>query len=223
MYWLYGRSFFNAFWGDQFVEKVAVGRWESASHILFFLVLYVLNFLPWSLAAGEALTRRGHMQVDPSQRLAHRFILFWSLVIAVVFGFGINVSVRYLLPASPLLAVYFANLLLGSAAGLKFFSFGRLLKMLLTVFAVIGIVASAIIAELMSPLRGAGVLLLFLATVAVLVGGVKSRWCSTSVALGVTIFLPFPLLFFSLKPFFLQAQSAQIVRKLDDFGLPPHR
>jgi 4-amino-4-deoxy-L-arabinose transferase-like glycosyltransferase len=223
MYWLYGRSFWGEFWGDQVAEKVAVGRWESAAHILLFLVLYILNFLPWSLAVGEARKRHGATQVEPHRRDAHRFILLWGLLIAVVLGLGINVSVRYLLPASPLLAVYFADLLHRSSAELKYFSFGRLLKILLTIFAMIGIGASVIIVDLMSSLRGIGVLSLFLAAVAVLMIGVKTRWCSTAVALGIAIFLLFPFLFLSLQPLILPDQSAQIARKLDELGLTSYR
>jgi len=97
----HGPQFLQAFWGDQVAEKTAGGLtalWQFPAC----LGIYVLNFLPWSLIGGAALWQRRRWPWQDAQGL---LLLGWGMLIAVIFAGGEFLSLRYLLPATPALAV----------------------------------------------------------------------------------------------------------------------
>jgi len=113
--------------------------WAPVWRTPMFALVLAVNFLPWSLPAIEVWWRNfreGRHVADPNygtaaRRPSRQFILAWGAVLVAGFALGSNVSVRYLLPAAPLLAILVADVLAGAGDMRLIFSPREILKFLL--------------------------------------------------------------------------------------------
>ncbi len=216
---LHGQEVWADFWGDQVSGNLGGAWWAPGYRMLLFILILVVNFLPWSLTFLEALVRKKFTRVPtPSERAAGWFILAWTTMLIVIFSLGTNVSTRYLLPAAPLLAVFLGWKLENTTDELLF-SIKRLAKVFFVIFAASAILVLVISAQL----AGWKVSLLLLLVILLLAGALALAafrgWeLTSSETLAVTIFLFFPLVSLSLQQLVLPSKAEQIVNGLQRFN-----
>ena len=219
----YGAAAWHTFFDDQVSGNLHGGWWSPLWRAPAFALILAVNFLPWSLPAIEVWwrnRREGRHVSDPNygtaaRRPSHQFILAWSAVLVAGFALGSNVSVRYLLPAAPLMAVLVADILAGAPDARLIFSPRQILKFLLGTLAVLLAVAISINLQwgLLLALILAGAL--FLTAGAALAWGAlqRNRFSATEGA-GLALLLVFPLLFFAISPAALPDPTQQMADTL---------
>jgi 4-amino-4-deoxy-L-arabinose transferase-like glycosyltransferase len=220
-YLAHGDSALNVFWGDQVAKKVT-SLWAPFYRIPLFLLIYVLNFLPWSLPVIESRLRNRNAfnSEDKAQKGFRQFAVAWAVTIAVIFGFGKNVSIRYLLPATPLLAMCLADVLYRSASAKLIFSPANLLKFMLALLVIVGALAFWINWQLEAVTYATIALILVLAMIFSLGWlGLVGTSKKPKIALAFSIFLLFPTLFASLYHVVFPDEAQEITRKLMDSSI----
>ncbi|MCX6895387.1 MAG: glycosyltransferase family 39 protein [Verrucomicrobia bacterium] len=207
----YGAAAWHTFFDDQVSGNLHGGWWSPLWRAPVFALILAVNFLPWSLPAIEAWLRGKRLPTVVMPAAART----WSAVLVVGFALGSNVSVRYLLPAAPLMAVLVADILAGAADAKLIFSPRQIMKFLLGTLAVLLAVAIGINLQwgltLALILAGA----LFLAAGAALAWGALRRgWFSATEGAGLALLLIFPLLFFAISPVTLPDPTQQMADTL---------
>ncbi len=221
----YGAAAWHVFFDDQVSGNLHGGWWSPLWRAPVFALILAVNFLPWSLPALEVWSsafRRSVPSPNPSRlkaelpTTARHFILAWCAVLIAGFALGSNVSVRYLLPAAPLAAIFVADILTNAAATRLVFSPREILKFWLWTLAVL--LTAAVFINLQWGLTLAPVLAaaLFLAAGAALAWGALRRgWFSELQGVGLALLLIFPLLVFAISPAALPDPTQQMASALE--------
>jgi 4-amino-4-deoxy-L-arabinose transferase-like glycosyltransferase len=217
---LCGATAWRVFYEDQVTDNVHGHWWSPLWRLPVYGLILALNFLPWSLPALEAWLRG--KWTPSASRLnprAQAFIIAWCAVLVAGFAFGENISLRYLLPATPLAAILVAEILAGADGGALWFSTRRMLKFVLGLDLLLCAAALAINAQWdMSTAEFLAANLFFLMVVMLGLGALGRGWFSTGEGLGLALLLIFPLLFLAVNRVLLPnpcQQMAMMVRQTD--------
>ena len=147
LFWRFGSHGFHIFYADQVTGNVRGHWWAPFLRFVIYIGILLLNFLPWSPTILEWLARKKFKVQGDTPAAAQQFILVWLGALFVFLALCENVSLRYLLPATPLLAVLLADWL-ESAAGTKlFFSLRRILVVLLVMLVLFVAVAIWVVSQ----------------------------------------------------------------------------
>lgn len=214
----------NAFVDDQVAEKLEINPLKVFSRWLFYFVNYlILGFLPWIIALIYAKSGGTAVNIEKIPYLPS-FIIGWSLLCILLFGFGCRNTTRYLLPLSPLLSlliVYCFSLVDGDRLA-------RCLRFLARTLSFVSLMmASALVAmiwQLGAKVEAGLVLLMWLGA------AVGIYWLERHVAsrqlvflLGGGMFVAWPLLFVSLQVVLPDSggDAARILKALPNIETKP--
>jgi 4-amino-4-deoxy-L-arabinose transferase-like glycosyltransferase len=221
----YGLSAWRVFFADQVTDNLHGHVWSPLWRAPVFVLIQLLNFLPWSLPALEAWRRGAGSAADGGLNpRARRFILAWCGALAAGFALGENLSVRYLLPAAPLGAVLVADLLGRADERTLCCSPRRILIFILGIDLLLVAVAVVINTQWelsVSVLLAAG--LFALMAVLTGLGALRRGWLSPAQGLGLALILIFPLIFLSVNRIVLPDPCEQMAVAVQHTGLPPQR
>jgi len=214
--WLQGKAALAVFFGDQVTGNMHGHFWSPVLRVPLFSLALAVNFLPWSLAAGELLMRKKTAAVEGMPGRAQQFILAWTALLVIGFALGQNVSLRYLLPATSLMAVLLASWLQNKETAGLIFSVRRILKVILALLLLM-VVAALIIGftwrlpVFMIALAGAALVagVFLLGTVAL----GKNRFPGMA-ALGLALLFAWPVFFMAAMPVLLPDRAQQIATSL---------
>ena len=236
----HGAPGLGVFFDDQVTGNFHGHWWAILYRAPLFALVLGFNFLPWSLPAIEQWLRSGLMprraglsgvapgrESQPSGPVAgaQKFILAWTAVLIIGFACGTNVSLRYLLPATPLLAVLMANWFQGAEGARLIFSVRRLLVIVLAALALADATAFFIVSQWPMPAVVPALLCgLFLAGMVLLgLGALWRKSFSAAEAMGVAILLFWPLLFAAAMPALLPDRAQQMAATLLQTQADPSR
>lgn len=121
------------FFGDQVTDNLDGYFWSPVWRAPLFALILTVNFLPWSLPLVESAVRKEKWPAGPVPPTARKFILGWTGFLIVIFSLGSNLSMRYLLPATPLVSVLLAAWLRDADSQSRFFSLSRMFKAVLVI------------------------------------------------------------------------------------------
>ncbi len=215
IFWKEGALAWRHFFGDQVTGNMHGHFWSPLLRVPQFALVLIVNFLPWSVPVIEAFARKKSFAAGKIPPPAQKFILAWTAVLIAGFSFGANVSLRYLLPATPLMAVLSAVWLQNAEAVPLIFSTRRILKILLAVLALGEVLAFLIESQWPLPLVFSvfvGVLLLLF--IVVLGLGVRREKLSAPLGLGLAMLLVWLVFFTAAMPVLLPDGSQQIAAVL---------
>jgi len=109
----HGASYFNSFYDDQVGERVSINFVSILKNTLLAIVTLLLFFFPWSIAGINGIknirARFGKSSYETKAIIG--FSLVWALVVVLTSGLVFKFYDRYVLPAIPVLSLYFALLL----------------------------------------------------------------------------------------------------------------
>jgi 4-amino-4-deoxy-L-arabinose transferase-like glycosyltransferase len=106
---VHGKAAWQAFFYDQVTSNIDGHVWTPLLRMLPFALMVLVGFLPWSLTIGEGIFRQKQWCGGTLPVIIRKFILIWTGALVIGFSIGSNVSTRYTLPATPLLAILFAD------------------------------------------------------------------------------------------------------------------
>lgn len=226
MYWKHGNFFLRAFWYDQIGETIdAAGKKYPLPNSLLesnpffriggYLMSYVVIFLPWLLCLGYGFHKhKSKTALATPQRRAGVFIVIWTLLLPIIFGLGPALSVRYLLPAFPLVAIALAICLCRFPQPSITIVTDQLLNIVTALLIALTILGLTILwqTDLVTN-HFAGPAVLFLAILFVAIR-LQKHHLSSPASFSFSFFLLIPLLAAVATPFTLPDQSAQIARAL---------
>jgi 4-amino-4-deoxy-L-arabinose transferase-like glycosyltransferase len=146
---------------------------------------------------------------------AQKFILAWTALLIAGFALGANISLRYLLPASPLLAILIAGWLQAADAARLVFSARRLLAALLLVLVLLDATAAGLLFQLSAaPAAAALACGVFLFAIGAIAFGARRQVLPATVALGLAMVLGGLIFFVTLIPLTLPDRAQQIAATL---------
>jgi len=203
------------FFGDQVTGNMHGHFWSPIFRIPLFVGILLLNFLPWSATAIEFLARRKVLENGNIPATARNFVLGWTIVLIVGFSLGANISLRYLLPATPLMAILFADVLVRAEKFPLGLSVERILKIALALLAIAAIAAFYIDSQfplpVFLPIAVCG--FIFAGAIALRVGVARKK-ISTGEALGISILAAWLLFFHAAMPMLFPNRAQQIAATL---------
>jgi len=216
IFWYRGARALNTFFVDQVTGNIHGHLWSPIERVLLFALILIFNFLPWSATAGEWLVRKHGKITGDVPPLARNFLLACVALMIACFAFGEVISLRYLLPGAPLLAVLLADCLQSTEGEPLFFSLRRILKVVLVVLVLA--VATAYFIDYQWPM--ATILLalpcgLILIGIAILGSGARWRKAVTArEALGLGILTGWLIFLTAAMPILLPDRAQQIAKTL---------
>jgi len=204
MYDLQGPKLVHEFWGDQVAENMKHVVRQPLYRIPAYAPEQVVSLRPWTLGLLVLVLRdrRALPAPDAKLRWIQRFVLVWSLAIAVLFGLGEQVDPRYVLPAAPLLAILLADALRRADPALTARVLRSLLAAVLAILATLGLVLSWLAAVAPSGGRPLVTLASFIGAAAALAVAVRLDRLSHATAMALAVFLAFPMVQLTLRPIF---------------------
>ena len=221
------RGALHVFIRDQVTGNLHGHWWSPVGRAPLFALVLIFNFLPWSATAVEWLAQKRFPASGSMPPLAQKFILAWAALLVAGFALGEDVSLRYLLPVTPLLAVLLADWLQGAESVRLIFSIRRILKIALA--ALVLAIAAAFFIDSQWPLPAVLFALicgLFLFGIAVLgLGALWRKSFSAAEALGLAILLGWMIFFTAAMPVLLpdSAQQIAVTLRQDSNRFPPTR
>lgn len=114
MYQLHGADFLDTFFGVHNALRATVPEHPRNSVWYFYLMVFFLGCLPWSLAGlPAAVSRIYHRKVSFPKDTTTRFLLVWAITVFVVFecfaSKYVTYTMPYLMPLALLAARYFVQ------------------------------------------------------------------------------------------------------------------
>ncbi len=187
----HGWAAWDGLFGDQVLTNLDGEVWSPIWRAPVFVLILVVNCLPWSLPVIESWVRKRGWPTASVPLPAQKFILIWAALLVAGFSLGSNLSWRYLLPAMPLLSVLLADWLQNRAFQSTIFPLTRVLKAVLVLILVTSVAASLIDWEWREPvIIVAPVLLLFVTGTCLLWPGAgRKQYLTEAEALGVALVL----------------------------------
>lgn len=212
----HGKAAWVVLFDDQVTDNLHGYVWSPVWRGPLFALILAVNFLPWSLPAVELLIRKRKWPPGQLPPGAMKFILGWTLFLIVSFSLGSNLSLRYLLPATPLMSVLLAAWLQTSESSALIFSLLRILKAALGVLSLAAAVVFFIgwecrwpfaVLALIFGLFSAGIFLLWR-------GATRQNFFSAGETLGLAIVFGWIMVTAGLIPLTLPDASSQIAAAL---------
>jgi 4-amino-4-deoxy-L-arabinose transferase-like glycosyltransferase len=211
-----GRAAFAVFFGDQVTGNLHGHWWSPAWRAPLYALALVLNFLPWSAPVLELFARKKSTAAAGVPAGAQKFILAWTAVLVAGFALGENVSLRYLLPAAPLMAILVAGWLQGADDVKLVFSVRRLLLLALVIggllVAAAGDVSLQLSASPAATVLTCGIFLFGFGALAC--GALSRRLLPVGEALGLAVLLGWLVFFVEIIPLVLPDRAQQIAATL---------
>ncbi len=223
IFWRQGAVAINVFFNDQVTGNFHGHWWFAIGRVPLFALILIFNFLPWSATAFEWFVRGKPRATGRTPPPARQFILAWTGLLITGFALGANVSLRYLLPATPLLAVLLADWLQSAESTQLFFSLMRFFKIILTVLTLAILVEFFVDSQW--PLPVILVILIcgwFLLGVATLgLGALWGKSLSVAEALGLALLLGWVIFFTATMPLRMPDSARQIAVTLRQGQIGP--
>lgn len=213
MFWKHGPLFLQSFWGDQVGEKT--GFMGSPWRVSLYFLIYVPFLLPWLLSLAYLFYKREpERSLTAIQRKTCLFALIWAVLLAIIFGLGDRIAVRYLLPAVPLLAVVMAIGLCRFSNSSIAIVADRLLDIITIGFFAIALFGLSVVWQNgLVTKHFTGLIVLLLALLVVALRWQRKQFSSQAV-LSISLFLVLPLCLAIVSPFTLPDQTTQVARAL---------
>lgn len=225
IFYTQGAAALNVFFKDQVTGNLRGHWWFAFGRAPLFALILIFNFLPWSATAVEWFVRGKSNTPGSTPFPAQRFILAWTVLLIAGFALGANVSLRYLLPATPLLAVLLADWLQSAANARLVLSLQRILKIVLAVLAVA--VLTEFYVDSQWPLPAGWVWLL---SGGLLAGLAMLGWCalrrqslSAPAAVGLALLLGWMIFFITALPVLMPDRARQMATTLRQSQTDPGR
>lgn len=216
IFWEQGAGAAHVFLVDQVTGNFRGHWWLSLGRAPLFALVLVFNFLPWSATVVEWFARKRFRATGSTPLPAQKFILAWTAVLIAGFALGANVSLRYLLPATPLLAVLLADWLRSADSTRLIFSLRRILKIVLAMLTLAVMVVFFVDSQWPLPVVLVELICgLFLFGITVF--GLGAPWrksFSAAEALGLAILLGWVIFFTAAMPLLLPDSARQIAATL---------
>jgi hypothetical protein len=148
--------------------------------------------------------------------VARQFIVAWTAALIIGFSLGANVSLRYLLPATPFVAILIADCLQKSESVRLIFSVRNVLKVVLVALARADVVGFFVVLQWPVPLVALILIFgVFLIGIVVLgFGTFRKKSFSAAEGLALAILLGWLVLFTTAMPVLLPDRSQQIAAAL---------
>jgi 4-amino-4-deoxy-L-arabinose transferase-like glycosyltransferase len=215
IFWKDGALAWRNFFGDQVTGNMHGHFWSPVFRVPQFALVLVVNFLPWSATVIEWFARKKSLAAGNVPPGAQKFILAWTAALIVGFSFGANVSLRYLLPATPLMAVLFAVWLQSAESVPLLFSTRRIFKFALAVLIFGDALAFLIESQFPLPFILSALIagLLLLAIVALGLG-VRRQKIPAALGLGLAGLMLWLIIFTAAMPILLPDCSQEIAAAL---------
>ena len=209
----------QVFWEDQVKQRLLPDYTRLPDQLAVALGVLVLTFLPWALPLLPFGKAAPAPALNEKHRQARRFIVLWTLFMALLMSLTVKFSVRYQMLVAPFLAILLADALdradpdrvrrwfqwiLGGALSLL----AVLLAGVAAVDAQLGVARLAVL-----PLAGAAVLIAVLGVV-----GLRSGGWAAAACLGLTLFLAGPLGLLTGRRLVPPDQGAQMAASLEEWG-----
>jgi len=205
----------NVFFDDQVTGNLQGHWWSPLKRVPLFVLVLAFNFLPWSATVAEWFARAKSCAGNMPP-LARKFIMTWTALLIIGFALGVNVSLRYLLPAAPLMSVLLADWLQSAVTAQLSFSVRRIFKIVLAVLALAVAVSFYFVSQWPLP-----ILVLLLVCGWILVGIAVLGMCAlgrnslpAAQALGLAMLLGWVIFFFTAMPVLLPDRAQQIAAAL---------
>lgn len=212
IFWSQGAVAMKVFFSDQVTGNFHGHWWSLVGRAPLFALVLMFNFLPWSATLMELFLRKNGKTAGNVPPVAQKFIFGWTALLVIGFALGEVVSLRYLLPATPLLAVLLADRLQITESARLIFSTRLILKIVLA--ALVLATAAAFFIDTQWPLPAvllALICCLFLFGVVVLgLGALWRKSFSAAEALGMAILLGWVIFFTAAMPALLPDRAQQI-------------
>jgi 4-amino-4-deoxy-L-arabinose transferase-like glycosyltransferase len=213
---IHGKAALGVLFGDQVTGNFHGHFWSPILRAPLFLLFLIFNFLPWSATTIEFLSRRKVLEAGYVPPVARQFIAAWAAALILGFSLGTNVSLRYLLPATPLVAILIADCLQKSESVRLVFSIRNVLKVVLIALALADVAAFFVVLQWPMPVIALilifGVLLIGIAVLGF--SAFKKKSSSTAEGLALAILLGWLILFVTAMPVLLPDRSQQIAAAL---------
>ena len=212
IFWRQGAVAIKVFFNDQVTGNFHGHWWFAIGRVPLFALILIFNFLPWSTTAVEWFVRGKPRATGGTPPPARQFILAWTGLLITGFALGANVSLRYLLPATPLLAVLLADWLQSAESTRLFFSLGRIFKIILTILMLAILVEFFVDSQWPLPMilitLICGWFLLGVATLGL--GALWGKSLSVAEALGLALLLGWVIFFTAAMPLRMPDSARQI-------------
>lgn len=123
MYQMHGSSYFSSFFADQVGIRISSGIMGALSNTFQGIGFLVAFTLPWAVIVfSKPKELRDHLKKnDKKTKALYGFCLIWMVLTIVMSGAVSKFYDRYLLPAIPVISVFFASVLVQSKTGFKNF------------------------------------------------------------------------------------------------------
>jgi 4-amino-4-deoxy-L-arabinose transferase-like glycosyltransferase len=211
-----GNAALAVLFGDQVTGNFHGHFWSPVFRAPLFALFLIFNFLPWSATTIEFLARRKVLEAGNIPPVARQFIVAWAAALIIGFSLGANISLRYLLPATPLVAILIADCLQRSESVRLIFSVRNVLKVVLAALALADVAGFFVVLQWPIPLAALvlifGIMLIGIAMLGFSVFRKKSFSAAEGLAPG--ILLGWLVLFTTAMPVLLPDRSQQIAAAL---------
>jgi 4-amino-4-deoxy-L-arabinose transferase-like glycosyltransferase len=212
----HGKAALGVLFGDQVTGNFHGHFWSPLLRAPVFALFLIFNFLPWSTTTIEFLARRKVLEAGDIPPVARQFIIAWAAALIIGFSLGANVSLRYLLPATPLVAILIADCLQKSENVRLIFSVRNVLKVVLIALALADMGGFFVVLQWPMPLVALilifGVILIGIAVLGF--SAFQKKSFSAAEGLALAILLGWVILFTTAMPVLLPDRSQQIAAVL---------
>lgn len=123
----HGLTAWSSFFDDQVTGNIHGHLWDPILRLPVFGLIAMASFLPWSLIILEGILRRKNLGGGNLPIVFRKFTFVWVATLIIGFSLGTNLSLRYLLPASPLIAILLADWLSITSEANHLFTLRRVL------------------------------------------------------------------------------------------------
>jgi len=123
MYRVHGSSYFSSFFADQVGIRISSGIMGALSNTFQGIGFLVAFTLPWAVIVfSKPKELKNHLErIDEKTKAVYGFCLAWAVLTIVMSGAVFKFYDRYLLPAIPVISVFFASVLVQFKTGFKNF------------------------------------------------------------------------------------------------------
>jgi hypothetical protein len=233
-----GAAALQGFWHDQSGFTVATNLLQPAWIVPFFVLSYLVTFLPWSAAALRLFQQDPQNSRDGLVRPTRLFLLVWPLSAAVLFGWGRDLVLHwslfivvvsgwarapeehYLVPGGPFLAILIGGILASSESGRTRRVLKQSLAIIVAIVLAIAFAAGWLQYQLGHLLVAWSAPLYIAAAVAALgYAALRRDWLHPATAQALVVLLVFPLLGSTMRPISVPTEGEQLASRLEELRL----
>jgi 4-amino-4-deoxy-L-arabinose transferase-like glycosyltransferase len=216
---VHGMAAWGAFFDDQVTGNIDGHFWTPLLRIPPFALMVLAGFLPWSLAIGEGIFRQKKLSGGNLSPVLRHFILIWSAALVIGFSIGSNVSTRYTLPATPLLAILFADWFSALDDEALIFNLRRIILLNVAFLCVASATIILVAYEWHAPLLFPAVATVFVITllIGLGLGSVRLNYFPRPEALGLSMLVGWLILIMAAIPVLpsdCAVQTAEVLKKM---------